>query len=63
MKMENVEDLMKQAQQALMEVKRLDKLYDCADEDMQASIIYKIKGYQLEYTALCRRIGNEVFNS
>ena len=50
-------------QKALEEVKRLDNLYDCADEDMQPSIIYKIKGYQAEYTALCRRIKKEIFNS
>lgn len=60
MKMENVEELMEQARKALEEVKRLDNLYDCADEDMQPSIIYKIKGYHAEYTALCRRIKNEV---
>ena len=61
MKMENVENLMEQARKALEEVKRLDNLYDNADKDMQPSIIYKIKGYQAEYTALCRRIKNEVF--
>lgn len=60
MKKGNVEELMEQARKALEEVKRLDNLYDCADEDMQPSIIYKIKGYHAEYTALCRRIKNEV---
>ena len=63
MKMENVENLMEQARKAMEEVKRLDNLYDNADEDMQPSIIYKIKGYQAEYTALCRRIKKEIFNS
>lgn len=61
MKMESVEDLMKQAREALKEIKRLDNLYDYVDEDMHPSIVYKIKGYHAEYTALCRRIKKQIF--
>ena len=63
MKMGRIEELREQAQVAMAEMQRLQQMYDYADDDMKASIAFKIKGYQLEYTALARRIKDEVFES
>ena len=63
MKMDKIEELREQAQVAMAEMQRLQQLCNDADDDMIPSLAYKIKGYQLEYTALARRIKDEVFES
>ena len=63
MKMSKIEELREQAQVAMAEMQRLQQMYDYADDDMKKSIAFKIKGYQEEYTALARRIKDEVFEN
>ena len=58
-----IEELREQAQLAMAEMQRLQQLCNDADDDMLLSLAFKIKGYQEEYTALCRRIKNEVFEN